>query len=113
MRVNFFQIRCSEQSNKTYNFRKIIVVTSSLYDSIIVVVGGGGFISSSGGLFLSQHVFLSQSIEPGQGFTTEASLAEVNKQKNRYPNIVACKFLRKEEKISYDIGQHCEMPFHH
>ena len=24
LRVNFFQIDCSEQSNKTHNFRKII-----------------------------------------------------------------------------------------
>ena len=28
--MNFFQVGCSEQSNKTHNFRKIIFVTSSL-----------------------------------------------------------------------------------
>ena len=35
-RVNFFQIGCSKQLNKTHNFRKIIFVTSSLQDSIAI-----------------------------------------------------------------------------
>ena len=34
MHVNFFQIGCSEQLNKTHNFRKIIFVASSLWNSI-------------------------------------------------------------------------------
>ena len=39
LRVNFFQIGCSEQLNKTHNFRKIIFVTSSLWNSIDVGFG--------------------------------------------------------------------------
>ena len=35
LRVNFFQVGCSEQSNKTHNFRKIFFLTSSLYNSIV------------------------------------------------------------------------------
>ena len=34
LRVNFFQVGCLEQSNKTRNFRKIIFVTLSFYSKI-------------------------------------------------------------------------------
>ena len=37
LQVNLFQIGCSEQLNKTHNFRKIIFVTSSLWNSIVSV----------------------------------------------------------------------------
>ena len=35
--MNLFQVGCSEQLNKTHNFKKIIFVTSSLWNSVLPV----------------------------------------------------------------------------
>lgn len=62
-----------------------------------------------GKLFLTINSFLLfQSIEPGETFTSDASMQEYNKTKNRYPNILACKYNEIREFITLMFPPKCQ-----
>jgi protein tyrosine phosphatase len=46
-------------------------------------------------------MFSIQSIDPGMTFTSEISAHHLNQSKNRYPNIVPCKYTNLRIEVSY------------
>ena len=75
--VNFFQIGCAEQSNKTHNFRKIIFMMSSLQNSI-----------GQKNIFQALHMYIAheQSVKDGLNLNLTIILDPNTKPSNSKPN---------------------------